>query len=181
MKSFLDKIFKPYIFPIIIVVIGAYLKIGQNFNSVVEFFSDTSSSFLNSFNYQFYVWEILLYLISSYIVLYIIKLIRNGKGHSKETKKLLKLIRNSPNKINITETGSDNKYFFSFKADVKDEEIKIEKLQAYCLNCRDEKLKMAEKYYGGFECNCGRNFDYNFSRDIRNLIISKIESGTLKY
>lgn len=181
MKKFLDNIFKPYIFPILLLVVGAYLKIGDNFKGVTDFFAEQSSSILKSFNYQFYVWEILIYLASAYFILFLIRKIRKGKGESKETKRMQKVIRNSPNKMNVVNQITGDKYLFKFKANVVDEEYTLDKLQAFCLNCQDKPIVMDNNRYDGIlSCQCNRKLEYEFSRNVRNQIKSELEANYQK-
>lgn len=57
MKNFSENIFRPYLFPIVLLLIGAYIKTGDNLQIVSIFFSNSSIGFVNFFNYQFYLWE----------------------------------------------------------------------------------------------------------------------------
>lgn len=181
MKKFSDNVFKPYIFPIILLIIGAYLKIGDNFKGATEFFAEQSNSILKSFNYQFYVWEILIYLASAYLILFVVQKIRKGKGETRETKRMRNVIKKSPNKMNVENKSTGDKYLFKFKASVEDEEYVLDKLQAYCLNCQDKPIVMDNNRYDGtITCQCNRQLEYEFSRNVRNQIKSELEANTFK-
>lgn len=181
MKKFLDNVFKPYIFPLILLIIGAYLKIGDNFKGATEFFSTQSELIAETFNYQFYVWEILIYLATAYFILFIVRKIRAGKGQSKETKKMLNVIKNSPKKMHVVNEYNGDKYLYKYKANVDEEEYIFDKFQAFCLNCRDKPIVMEDNMYdGSFTCQCNRRLEYEFNRNVKNQIKSEFESHKLR-
>ena len=91
MKSFIDNIFKPYLFPLLLLIFGAYLKVGDNLKSVGEFFSNSTNSFIKFFSYQFYLWEVIFYLVVIFILRKIFKLIFQSK--SKKERQMLKAIK----------------------------------------------------------------------------------------
>jgi hypothetical protein len=80
MKPFLNNIFKPYIFPVLLLIFGAYIKLGDNLKTVGEFFLNSKNSFIKFFSYQFFLWEIILYLIVIFILGKLYKLIFKSKS-----------------------------------------------------------------------------------------------------
>lgn len=174
MKKFFDNIFKPYIFPIIILIIGAFIRTSENLKSITIFFKNSTSKFLNIFNTQFYLWEVILYLIIIFILQFIYKIIFNK--HTKKERRMLKAIKNSPDFILIDVDGK-SKYKIKFKASVNNEEYEIVNMIAYCNNCREDFLRMTKEYFGDFSCNCGRKLEYKLLRDVESKIITDLEKN----
>ena len=174
MKKFFDNIFKPYIFPIIILILGAFIKTSQNLNDVTLFFKNSTSKFLNFFNSQFYLWEVIFYLIIIYIFRFLFKLI--FRKHNKKERQMLKAIAKSPD-FTLIDVDNKHKYKIKFKAIVKNEEYEIENMVAYCNNCSGDFIRMTKKYFGDFTCNCGRTLTYKIQQDVESRIITDIEKN----
>ncbi|RCW23126.1 hypothetical protein DFO77_1492 [Marinilabilia salmonicolor] len=126
MTNFFDNVFKPYIFPILLLIFGAYIKVGDNLKSIGEFFSNSTNSFINFFSYQFYLWEVILYLVVIFILRRIYKLL--FKSNSKKERQMIKAIKRVPTNFPVTISGTPDEYLFKFKAIVNKEEYHIEKL-----------------------------------------------------
>nr|WP_321230748.1 hypothetical protein [uncultured Psychroserpens sp.] len=173
MKKFLDKIFKPYIFPVIILIIGAYLKIADNLNAVTEYFLESSSNFIKFFSYQFYLWEVILYLIIIFLFSKIYKLVFKSK--SKKEKLMLKAIKKYPLNYIATITGTSDKFSFKYSLSVENEVYKITDFRPYCPNCNDKPIRMSTYGYSDFKCNCGKMVDYRLCKDIKSHIVTDLE------
>lgn len=173
MKKFFDNIFKPYIFPIIILIIGAFLKTADNLKSVTLFFKDSTSKFLNFFNSQFYLWEVILYLIVIYIIRFIYNFFFNKI--SKKERIMLKAIKKSPD-FTLIQVDNHHKFKVKFKASVKDENYKIV-MTPYCNNCSNDFIRMTEGYLADFTCNCGSKLEYKVLRDVESRIITDLEKN----
>ena len=83
MKKTNKEIFKSYTFPTILLILGVYLKT-EHLTYTINFFSDRSSSFLQLLNHQFYLWEIILYLIILFIVFAAIRMFKNKYSKKKK-------------------------------------------------------------------------------------------------
>lgn len=175
MKNFFDNVFKPYIFPILLLILGAYIKVGDNLKSIGDFFSNSTNSFIKFFSYQFYLWEVILYLVVIFILRRIYKLLFKSK--SKKERKMLKAIKKVSENFPVTINGTPDKYLFKFKAVVNNEEYHIEKLTPYCMNCSDSPIRMTEKYPAGNRCNCGKEIDYRIKQDVESRIITVLEEN----
>ncbi|MEN2402597.1 hypothetical protein GKZ90_0022600 [Flavobacterium sp. MC2016-06] len=173
MKTFFEKIFKPYIFPIIILIIGAYLKTGENLNVITDYFLQSSNSFIKFFGRQFYLWEVIFYLIIIFIISKVYKLIFNSK--SSMEKKMLKAIKKYPLRYNVTITGTTDEFVFKYSLLVENEKYRINDLRPYCSNCSEKSIRMATFSYGDFKCNCGKYIDYRLCQDIKSRIITDLE------
>ena len=175
MKSFLEKVFKPYIFPLIILIIGAYLKAGENLKSVSSFFSNSSNSFFKFLSRQFFLWEVILYLIVVFLFIRFYKLIFKHK--SKKEKRMQKAIKKIPHEHNVSIKQSTDKYLFKFEPKVINEKYFIDNFRPYCQNCSAVPLRMS--IYGGyseFRCNCGRIVGFNLCQDVKSRIITALEA-----
>ena len=173
MKKFFDDIFKPYIFPIIILIAGAYLKTGDNLKSVTNFFLDSSNGFIKFFSNQFYLWEVILYAIIIFLFSKSYGLIFKSK--SKKEKKMLKAIKKYPSNYNAEINGTSDNFVFKYSISVKNEEYKIENLRPYCSNCTEKPIRMSTFAYGDFKCNCGKEIDYRLCKDVKSRIITDLE------
>ena len=76
MKNEKKEKFKSLTSDVIFLVLGVYLKT-EHFTYIINFFSDRSSGFLQLLNHQFYLWEILLYIIILFIIFGIKKAFTN--------------------------------------------------------------------------------------------------------
>lgn len=175
MKNFIDNVFKPYIFPILLLIFGAYIKVGDNLKSVGEFFSNSTNSFIKFFSYQFYLWEVIFYLVVIFILRRLYKSIFQSR--SKKERQMLKAIKRVSTDFPVTISGTPDKYLFKFKAIVKNEEFHIEKLIPYCTNCTEYAIRMTEKYPAGNRCNCGKEIDYRIKQDVESRIITVLEEN----
>ena len=173
MKKFLDNVFKPYIFPFIILIIGVYLKAGENFSAVTKFFSESTNGFINFFSGQLYVWEIILYLSATFIFLKLYKYIFRRK--SKKERKMHKALKRVNHEKEFHITNTTDKFLFKFDPKVIDEEYFIDNLRPYCMNCSQSSLRMTKRGYGDFRCNCGKEVDYQLKRDVESRIINELE------
>lgn len=173
MKQFFEKIFKPYIFPIIILIIGAYLKTGENLNSITAYFLKSSNGFIRFFSHQFYLWEVILYLIIIFTVSKFYKLIYKSKS-SKE-KKMLKAIKQYPTSYIAQIKGTSDEFIFKYSLSVENEKYQINDLRPYCSNCTDKSIRMSTFAYSDFKCNCGKEIDYRLCKDIKSRIITDLE------
>jgi hypothetical protein len=173
MKKFFDNIFKPYLFPVILLVVGAYIKTAENLDFITKYFSDTSNKFLNFFNHQFYLWELIFYIA---IMFFLLRLYRFFfKRQTRRHKLMLKAIKNIGTEKPINITGTTDKFLFKFKPIVEEETYVISELHPYCQNCSNHPIRMTEQGYGDFRCNCGKQIDYRLCRDVESRIISEIE------
>ncbi|MCR9172897.1 MAG: hypothetical protein NXI10_10410 [bacterium] len=173
MKNFIDNIFKPFIFPLILLILGALLNAGENLSSVTSFFAESSNKFLKFFDHQFYLWEIILYLSAILILSRVIRLIQ-GSRSSKE-KLMLRTLERMPNEKPITINGTNYRFVFKYKARVSNEEYIIDKLHPYCHNCQELPVRMTSVGYGDFRCNCGKEINYDLCRDVESRIVSELE------
>lgn len=176
MKKKFNEYFKNYIFPILLLIIGAYIELAENFQSITNFFKESSSKFLKFFDISFYLWEIILYL----IVFIVIKLIYNKifNSQSKETKRKLNAIKKSPDFINIS-VDNRHKFKLKYKATVENEDYVISNIKAYCNNCTDDVILMRNTYFQDYECNCGTKLAWKTVQDVKSRIITDIEKNEL--
>lgn len=175
MKSFIDNIFKPYLFPLLLLIFGAYLKVGDNLKSVGEFFSNSTNSFIKFFSYQFYLWEVIFYLVVIFILRKIFKLIFQSK--SKKERQMLKAIKKVPKDFPVKINGTTDEYVFKYKATVENEEYYFESIVPYCQNCSNSSIRMTKKYLGDYRCNCGKEVDYQVIQDVKSRIITVLEEN----
>ncbi len=175
MKKFLDNVFKPYLFPLIILIIGAYLKAGENLSGVTNFFSESTNSFIKFFSRQFYVWEVILYFLLVFILIRAYRLVFKGK--SKKEKSMIRATKRIPHEMKFHINGTNFKFLFKYDPKVIDEEYFIDNLRPYCMNCSPNPLRMTERGYGDFRCNCGKEVDYNLKRDVESRIITALEQA----
>jgi hypothetical protein len=173
MKKFFDNFFKPYLFPILLLVIGAYIKTAENLSFITKFFSENSSKFLNLFSYQFYLWELILYLVGMFVLLRIYKYF--FKRQTRRQRVMLKALKGISTEKPINIIGTADKFIFKFRPTVEDENYAINDLYPYCQNCTNHPIRMTEFGYGDFRCNCGKQVDYRLCRDVESRIISEIE------
>ncbi|MFY0604801.1 MAG: hypothetical protein JXQ93_12755 [Flavobacteriaceae bacterium] len=175
MKKFLDKIFKPYIFPIILLIAGAFLKTGENLKGVTSFFSDSTNKFIRFFSTELYLWEIILYLIVFFILVGLYKL--TFKQKTSKERKMLRAIKRTPKEFPVQVNGSDRKFIFKFEPTIGSKGYYIKNLWPYCLNCTPKPLRMTEFGYGDFRCNCGEEIDFRLSEDVKSRIITVLEEN----
>ena len=175
MTKTIKENFKSYIFPVILLFVGAYLKPEEHLTSITNFFSNSSNSFLQLFNHQFYLWEILLYLTILFIVFGAIRMFKNQ--YSKKEKKMRNAIKKYGNEHSVSINGTSDKYVFKFNAVIENEEYFLEKLRAYCNNCNTTPILMSKVYAGNFRCNCGKELDYNLQKDVKSRIITDLENN----
>lgn len=175
MKKFLDHVFKPYIFPIVILIIGVYLKTGENLKSVTSFFSNSTNSFIKFFSNQFYLWEVILYLLVVFLVLKTYRLIFKKK--SKKERAMLHAIKKVPHDFPVTIIGTADKYIFKFDPIVEGDAYQIYNLRPYCLNCSPKPIRMTEVRFGDFRCNCGKEIDFSVCQDVKSRIITVLEEN----
>ena len=175
MKKFIDNVFKPYLFPMIILIIGAYLKAGENFSGVTKFFSESTNNFIKFFSRQFYVWEVILYFLVVFIIIRLYRFVFKRK--SKKEKSMVKSIKRIPHEREFHINGTNNKFLFKFDPKVIDEEYSIDNLRPYCMNCSPIPLRMTEGGYGHFRCNCGKEVEYQLIRDVESRIITALEQN----
>lgn len=175
MKKFLDNIFKPYLFPLIILIIGAYLKAGENLSGVTNFFYENTNYFIKFFSRQFYVWEVILYYLVVFILIRLYRFVFKIK--SKKEKSMVKATKRIPHEMEFQIIGTNDKFLFKYDPKVIDEEYFIDNLRPYCLNCSPSSLRMTERGYGEFRCNCGKEVDYYLKRDVESRIITVLEQN----
>jgi hypothetical protein len=90
---------------------------------------------------------------------------------------MLKAIKRVPNNFPVIINGTTDKYLFKFKVTVENEEYYFEKIVPYCQNCSTTPLRMTEKYFGGYRCNCGKEVDYQVIKDVKSRIITVLEEN----
>ena len=71
--------------------------------------------------------------------------------------------------------GTDDKYVFKYKANIRDEEYHIQNLTPYCCNCTNLPLRMTSVGFGDFKCNCEKEIGYQLCRDVESRIITNLE------
>jgi hypothetical protein len=174
MKKFLDNVFKPYLFPLIVLIIGAYLKAGKNLSGLTNFFSESSNSFIKFFSRQFYVWEVILYFLVVFILIRLYRLIFKRKSNKEN--KMIKATKRILHEMECHINGTD-KFLFKYDPKVIDEEYFIDNLRPYCMNCSPSPLRMTKRGYGDFRCNCGKKVDYRLKKDVESRIITALEEN----
>ena len=176
MKNFFDNVFKPYLFPVIILFGGAYLKAGENLKTVTEFFSKSSNGFIKFFSSHLFLWEVLIYLLIAYLFIKVGK--RIIKPKSKRERKMLRAIRRTPHEYQVTFNGSPDRYLFKFEPIVSDGDYFLDNFRPYCQNCNPSPVRMSVNGgYDEFRCNCGRIIGFTLCQDVRSRITTMIESN----
>ncbi|RNA61484.1 hypothetical protein D1631_05825 [Chryseobacterium nematophagum] len=94
MKKFLNEVFKPYLFPVVLSFLAVFFRESLDFEPIKEFFSSSSSSFLKFFSVELYLWQIIIYGIAIYLILKMYSLIFESR--SKKERKMLRAIRRAP-------------------------------------------------------------------------------------
>lgn len=175
MKNFLDDVFKPYLYPLIILIIGVYLKVGENLSSVTNFFSESTNGFINFFSKQFYIWEVILCFLVGFIILKLYKYFFKRK--SKRERIMTKAINRIDHEREFHIINTTDKFLFKFEPKVINEKYFIDDLRPYCINCSQSSLRMTKRGYGDFRCNCGKEVGYQLKRDVETRIINDLEKN----
>ncbi len=87
-----------------------------------------------------------------------------------------KAIREMPKEFTAQIQGTNDTYLFKFELEVNNKNYEVKNLRPYCQNCGNGNLRMVDKYYGDYRCNCGREVDFRLWEDVKTRIISELES-----
>ncbi|MBE7649090.1 hypothetical protein J2Q11_00130 [Tenacibaculum finnmarkense genomovar finnmarkense] len=170
----LKEIFKTYIFPIILLLIGAYIKAGENLKSITDYFSNSTSKLLNLLDYQFHLWQIIVFIVLFSILKVAIR--KKSINETKREKKMKKSIKKIGDEHLVYINNSTDSFLFKFNAKVKNERYKILDLRPYCKN-NHELILMTELCYGEYKCNCGKEINHNLFKDVESGIITSLEKN----
>ena len=174
MEKFLDKVFKPYIFPIILLIAGAFLKASENLKGVSSFFSESTNNFIKFFSTELYLWEMILYILLFFILAGAYKMIFKRK--TAKERAMLKAVKKIPADFPVNINGSHQKFIFRHNI-IVGKEYYIKNLRPYCLNCTEKPLRMTEIGYGDYRCNCGEEVGYRLSEDVKSRILTVLEEN----
>lgn len=174
MKNFFDNFFKPYIFPILILIAGAFLRKGENLDSISKYFSKSTNSFLQFFSTQFYLWEVILYMTIIFVLTKVYNLIFKSKTSRERI--MLRAIKKAPLTYDIDIRDTTDKFLFKYQLSIDDGEYSVDNLVPYCKNCSPRPVRMSTYSLGDFRCNCGKYVDYGLCKDVKSGIITHIEA-----
>jgi hypothetical protein len=175
MKRIFDNVFKPYLFPILILFGGAYLKAGENLKIVTDFFSKSSYGFINFFSSQLFLWEVVIYFFIAYLFIKLLK--RFFASKSKREGKMLRAIKKSPHEYPISIIDSNDRFIFKFDPVITNNDYFLNNFRAYCHNCSSKGIRMSENGFDQFRCNCGKKVDFMLCQDVRSSVITMLESN----
>lgn len=176
MKKFFDEIFKPYLFPLIMLFIGAYVKAGENLKGITKFFSESTNSFLKIFSRQYYVWEVMLYFLIAVILIRLYRYFFNNK--SKKERSMIRATKRIQHEIPIDINGTNDSFLFKFDPKVIGGQYFIDNLRPYCKNCHSKPIRMTERPYShSFRCNCGKEVSNDLVRNMKDRIITYLEEN----
>ncbi len=178
MKKFFDNVFKPYVFPILLLFIGVFIKELLNLTVINNFFKNSSFTFLKFLNTQLSLWVVILMYIA---ILFLTKVINSKfKRLSKIEKLKKKAITQSPSFIDFG--GNNNKVIgrVHYSATVSNNDYNITIDKCYCKQCSGGFLRMKKDYDGEYECICGNTLDYNKLNGVKAIIITKLEQKEAK-
>jgi hypothetical protein len=174
MKKFFNNIFKPLIFPIITLFIGAYINTGENLEKISSFFLDSSNRLIGFFSNQLYLWEIILYLIIIYALIRAYRLIFQTK--SKKEKRMIQATKEISHEHTAVMGENAERYKFRFEPKVINERYVIQNMRVYCINCSETPLKMSRHAVLYYKCgSCERQIHEQLLTDVKNRIISNLE------
>ncbi len=175
MKKFFDNVFKPYIFPILLLFIGVLIKESLDLTVINNFFKNSSFTFFKFLNTQLSLWIVILMYIA---ILFLTKVINSKfKRVSKSERLKRKAIKNSPSFIDFHDNDHKiiGRVHFSAKVSRNDYNITIDK--CYCKECTGDFLRMKKDYMGEYECICNNTLDHNKLNNIKAVIVTKLEQS----
>lgn len=173
MKKFFDNVFKPYIFPILLLFIGVLIKELLDLTVINNFFKNSSFTFLKFLNTQLSLWMVILIYIA---ILFLTKVINSKfKRLSKIEKLKNKAIKHSPSFIDFGENDNNVTVRVHFSAIVFNNDYRITIDKCYCKECTGDFLRMKKDYDGEYKCICGNTLDYNKLNGMKSVIITKLE------
>lgn len=93
---------------------------------------------------------------------------------------MLKNIERAPLEFEIP-SKSGKHILFKYNLAIDNEEYIVENLTPYCLKCGSIPIKMEDSLYGDFKCRCNQEAEYNLITNVKNTIISILESEEEKF
>jgi len=172
MKDIKENWLSKFVFPVFIGFLTVYFREALDFKVITHYLGNSSSKFINFFNSQLYLWQIILYgtVIYFFAKLYSILFI----SRSKQERRKLNAIKSYPPLFKVKTADSEN-YHVKFKLSVKDDDYFFEDFKPYCENCQEQPMRMTTYAFTDFRCSCGRQLNHTIIRDIKSFILTEVE------